>query len=379
MTPYDPNSPQNPPNPEQPGYGQPGYGQSPEYPPQQPPMYQPQQPPMYPPQQPDYGQPGYPPQQPDYGQPSYPPPQPGYGQPGYPSQQLPGYGQPGSPSQQLPGYGQPYQPQQPPYGPYGQPGYPPQPGYPGGQPPEPPRRSRAGMIAGIIGGVILVCVLACLGGLYVVGKGAQGAASSIITTIAPTETALAQQLTPSPSQAIVYQDSFKDTPSGWVNNANCAFKSDGYHLVGGHVCFAPANATPADADVSVTVQDVTYGSNTSYGLALRSMDVSDFYSFEITPDGQWAFVKWVKDSPTLITQPQSSSAIHTAKGASNDLRVVAVGTSFTFYINGTQVGAATDSNATFTAGRAGVVNDDTDAKSEVIFTNFVVALPLGGG
>ncbi|HET9111106.1 MAG TPA: hypothetical protein VFN78_09805 [Ktedonobacterales bacterium] len=365
MTPYDPNSPQNPPNPEQPGYGQPGYGsgqqgyppqqpgygQQPEYPPQQAPMYQPNQQPMYPPQQPDYGQQGYPPQQ------------PGYGQPGYPSQQLPGYGQPGPPSQQLPGYGQPYQPQQPPYG---------QPGYPVGQPPE-PRKSRAGMIAGIIVGVIVVCLVACVGGLFALGRIGQGAASSILTTIAPTLTAEAQQLTPSPSQNILYQDSFTDTPSGWVNNADCAFKSDGYHLIGGHVCFAPANAAPADADVSATMQDVSYGPNTSYGIALRSTSVSDFYSFEITPGGQWGFVKWVKDSPTLVVQPQSSSAVHTGKGQSNDLRVVVVGSSFTFYINGTQVGTATDS--TFTTGRVGVVNDDTDAKSEVIFTNFVVAQP----
>ncbi len=345
MTPYDPNGPQNPPNPEQPGYGQPGYGQ-PAY--GQSPEYQPQQPPMYQPQQPDYGQPGYPPPQ-------------------------PGYGQPGSPSQQLPGYGQPYQPQQSPYGPYGQPGYPPQPGYPGGQPPAPPRRSRAGMIAGIIGGVIFVCVVACLGGLYVVGKGAQGAASSIITTLAPTETALAQQLTPSPSETVVYQDSFTDTPDGWLNDKNCSFKSDGYHIIGGNACLSPSNVAPTNADIRVTVKAVTTGQNTGYGIVLRRATPGNFYTFEITPDGQWGLVKYVNGNGSNVSDFTSSSAINTGAGASNDLRVVVVGSTFTCYANGTQLGTVTDS--TFATGRTGVVNDDTDAKSEVIFTNFVVAQP----
>ena len=78
------------PDPNQPGYGQQGYGQ------------------------PGYGQQGY--GQPGYGQ-------QGYGQPGYGQQPQPGYGQ-----QPQPGYGQ--QPQQPGYGPQPQPGAAPLPGFP---------------------------------------------------------------------------------------------------------------------------------------------------------------------------------------------------------------------------------------------------------
>ncbi|HZC06388.1 MAG TPA: hypothetical protein VE338_12195 [Ktedonobacterales bacterium] len=370
MTPYDPNNPQNPQNPqnpEQPGYGQPGYGQQgygqqgygqPEY--GQPPEYPSQQPPMYQPQQPDYGQQGYPPPQPGYGQPGYgqpgyPPPQPGYGQPGYPSQQLPGYGQPGSPSQQVPGYpGAQYA------------------GYPGGQPPAPPRRSRGRLIGGIIAGVVVLCLIAC-GGLYVVGQRVTGAASSIVSTLAPTETALAQQLTPSPSPTILYQDSFTDMPDGWLNDSNCGFKSDGYHVIGGNACLSPTSVAPASADVSVTVKTLKTGQNTGYGIVLRRVSSGNFYTFEVTPDGQWGLVKWANGKGTVVADFQSSSAINTGPGASNDLRAVVVGSSFTFYANGTQLGTATDT--TYSTGRTGVVNDDTDAKSEVVFTNFVVAQP----
>ena len=120
---------------EQPGWGQPGYGQ--QYPEagQQPPA-------------PGYGQPGYGPP-PGYGQPGQPYPpsgqqpayDPGYGQ-GYGQQPPPGYGQPapyGAPASNP--YGQPAQPGQPDYGqgyPAPQPGYqPPQPDYQQGYAPPP--------------------------------------------------------------------------------------------------------------------------------------------------------------------------------------------------------------------------------------------------
>lgn len=352
-SPYDPNEPTNPQYPQYPQQGgqpgQPGYGQQPEYP-------TPQQPP-----QPGYGQSGnpppppyqppYPPQQPDYGQQGYPPPQPGYGQPAYPTQ-------PGYPGAQYPGY----------------PGYPvgPQPGMPGA-PGQPPRRSNAGRTVGIIVGVVVVVIVACLGGLYVLGTRLQGAASSVITTLAPTETALAQQLTPSPTLNVLYQDTFTDTPDGWANDKNCIFKSDGYHVVGQTACLSPSDVDPTDADIRVTVQAVKTGQNTGYGIVLRHVSKGNFYTFEITPDGQWGLVKVVNDNGTVIKQFESNSAINTGDGASNDLRVVVVGSDFTFYANGTQLGTATDS--TFTSGVTGVVNDDTDATSEVIFTNFLVAQP----
>jgi hypothetical protein len=351
-SPYDPNGPTNPQYPQYPPQqpGQPGYGQQPEYPtPQQPqPGYG--QPPAYPPSQPDYGQPGY-------GQPpAYPSPQPGYGQPAYPTQPQ----QPGYPGAQYQGY----------------PGYPggPQPGYPGapGQPPQ-PRRRTVGAIIGIVVGVVVVLVVACLVGLYVLGTRLQGAASSVITTLAPTETALAQQLTPSPTLNVIYQDSFTDTPAGWLNDNNCGFKSDGYHVIGGNACLSPSDVEPNDADIRVTAQAVKTGQNTGYGIVLRRASSGDFYTFEITSDGQWGLIKFTNGNGTTVKQFESNSAIQTGNSATNDLRVVVVGSQFTFYANGTQLGTATDS--TFATGRTGVVNDDTDANSEVIFTNFVVAQP----
>jgi hypothetical protein len=150
-----------------PGYGSGGYGSSG----QEQPNYGQQQ----------YGQPQYGQQQgygqgsPDYGQ-------PGYGQPGYTQQYGPGYGaQPGQPGYgqqqqygqqqygqqgyapsgqqygygQSPGYGAPSYG----YGGYGQQqGY--GPGYPGAS--EPPRKSRKGLVTGLIVAAVVVVVAAAV-------------------------------------------------------------------------------------------------------------------------------------------------------------------------------------------------------------------------
>jgi hypothetical protein len=125
---------------------------------------------------PPYGQPGQPGQ--PYGQPAQPgyAGQPGqqYGQPGYGQPVQPAYGQPAAPA-----YGQPAAPA------YGQPGYGAQPGYGGqyGAPGQygggygqPAKKSRTGLIAGLvvlallaIGAVLLVVLL---GGSTVLDQGA---------------------------------------------------------------------------------------------------------------------------------------------------------------------------------------------------------------
>ncbi|HEX9038431.1 MAG TPA: hypothetical protein VF808_15720 [Ktedonobacterales bacterium] len=317
--PYDPNTPTNPEQPD-PGYGtpQPGYGQQS--------------------QQPGYGQSQYPPQypQPGQGYPQYPQPQ--YGQPPYQQQ---GYGAtpPG-------GYPNPYgQPQQ-------------------------PRKSRAGLIGGIIAGVIVVCLLACGGVAFALRSGFAG----ISTSVTATETALSQaQATPTANETIIYQDTMMDSPQGWLNDAACLPQSDGYHVKGGVVCLGPSTLTPSDVDITVTVKAVKTGSASSYGIAFRRASKGDFYMFEITPDGQWAVRKSVSNNATPISDYKSDASIHTGANATNVLRVLAVGSHFALYVNGQQVGAVDDS--TYASGRFGLSNADDTATDEVVFTSLTVAQP----
>ena len=202
-----------PPGPAQPPYGQPaqpGYGQQPE------PNYgQPAQPGYGQQPEPNYGQPA----QPNYGQ----QPEPNYGQPaqpGYGQQPEPGYGQPsyGQPSYDQPGqpaYGRPAQPGQPAYGQpayeqpaygqpaYGQPGQPGQPAYgqPGGfqpygggygQPVAPPKRGIRRFWPWLAGGVGVLVVLIIVAAVVGASNANPGASH---TLSAPAQTAGYTQVT----------------------------------------------------------------------------------------------------------------------------------------------------------------------------------------
>ena len=97
---------------------------------------------------PPYGQPGQPGQ--PYGQPGYgQPAQPGYGQPAQPGygQPAPQYGQPAQPAYGQPGYGQPQ---------YGAPGQ-----YGSGYG-APAKKSKAPLIAGLVGLLVVVVVAVLL-------------------------------------------------------------------------------------------------------------------------------------------------------------------------------------------------------------------------
>lgn len=294
------------------------------------------------PQQPDYGQ--RPPngrdsEYPTPPEPRFPPPPQYQQQSQYPQQ----YGGP-------PPYGAPYQGNRP------------------------PRGNRGALIGGIIAGILLLCIVVCGVGYFAFER-ALGT-RSILANANATQTAQAQPTPTSttPPETPVYQDSFTDTPDGWPNDSNCGFQNDGYHVIGQYYCVGPDTTKVSNSDIKVTVQATKIGSNTQYGIVLRHDGSGDFYSFEITPGGQWAFYKVRHDSnATTLQAPRSDTSIKTGTNTSNELRVLAVGSHFTLFVNGKQVGVADDS--TYTSGASGVANDDSDNNSEVVFTNFVILQP----
>ncbi|HUY75636.1 MAG TPA: hypothetical protein VMV29_02625, partial [Ktedonobacterales bacterium] len=256
------------------------------------------------------------------------------------------------------------------------PGYAPQPGYappPGYVPPgapygQPPRRNNRNLLFGIIGGVVVVALLL----VVVVVALARGGVPTTAHNSTPTATTTAATptspaATATPAAQIIYQDTMTDSPSGWPNDANCSEQSDGYHVTTGVICFSPVSSSTGDASMGATVQEVTTTSSSSFGLAFRRASNGNYYGFEITPDGKWVFYKSVNGTATTIQDYTANSAITTGANASNDLQVVAIGPQFTFFVNGTQVGTATDS--TFSAGEWGV---DGTNNTEVVYTNVLV-------
>lgn len=273
---------------------------------------------------PPYGAPP-PPNAPYPGYPDYPPTAPTY----------PGYGAP--PSQGFPpGYGNaPYNP----YGPYG-------------APPPPPRKNRVGMIIGIVVGVVL---LACVGGvalLYALGNAVQ----SQIPAVSATLTASAQQSPAtqgSPAPTVIYQDALNTSTSGWPNDNDCTLRADGLRVRNSVICYAPTD-TLTNIDVKVQVQLASGSTSDPFGIVMRRTSKGNYYQFVIDRGGETAVAKCVSSQPDCSTLADfaTNSAVHTGLNATNTLEVKAVNSHFEFDVNGQMVDQVDDS--TFASGLVGL-------------------------
>ncbi|HLY31083.1 MAG TPA: hypothetical protein VKQ36_08635, partial [Ktedonobacterales bacterium] len=262
-----------------------------------------------------------------------------------------------------PGYGQPPAP-----GAYGQtmPAYPP-PGYPPvyQQPPvgsQPPRRNNTLPI--IIGVVVVVALL--IAGVFGV-LAARGAFGSGTPTAHATATPQ-----PTATGTVYFQDNFTSTASGWSNDSHCFYGSGGYHIKDGYVCFAPPRGdVGANYTISVTVKEVSGSNDFAHGLTLRisGSGNSDYYNFGVDDQGDWVFFKDSGASSVELQGYTSNSAIKTGLNVSNALKVVARGSTFTCYVNNTQVGVV--HNSAFSSGRVGLFSD----KYEAVFNDFLVTKP----
>lgn len=348
---------------------------------------------------------GYaPPSQPLAGYPPAPPYAPYAPYPGAPMY-AGGYAPPsmplypdGSSAPGAPAYG-PYAPPSMPLAPEntmppGTPGYPPYPPYPpypsyigsqmpsmpllypqnGGQPPlEPPRHKRASWVTAIaLTGIALV--LLAVGGIgFVVYQEGASTPRSFTTNTAPTNssptlsptTAPAATATPPPSN-IVFQDSLQGANQGWASDSNCAPNSDGYHVKGSYICYAPATI-PADAVYTVTVKALSGGSDYSYGMAFRRSGQGNYDFFGVDIRGDWTAGKAQGDKYTALADYTVNAAIHTGTNTVNTLQVRVTGSHFVFLVNGTQVGAVDD--GTYTQGGFGLAGAPS---SEVVFTNLEI-------
>lgn len=287
------------------------------------------------------------------------PPQPPYGYPD-PSAGYPGYGGGGQSSGQ--GYGYPAQPSRPMYGsgapsgPYGDGGQGYGQGY--GQPARPStpvmpspwgnsavaldvhnKRTRKRSFIGL--GIMLVIIVAVV----------------VVYSLHPS--------------GVLYEDPLTSNSAsshGWPDTAgSCFFAGDGYHVVDAHACY-PQTSDFTDANFMVTVKQISGPKDYFYGITFRHFREGTAYQFGIDGNGEWTFEKANSGQLSEITAAQKSDAIHA--GQPNNLRVLAKGAHFWFYINGTFVGQAEDNSITF--GGAGVA---AEQNVEAVFTNFKVTKP----
>jgi len=172
---------------------------------------------------------------------------------------------------------------------------------------------------------------------------------------------------------------------GWLDNPPFATWTDGAYRLHAFpatqfvAVSAPINPTPSDVVVSATFRKTGGPPGGGYGLVVRDQgpqprnganQAMSAYVFEAGDLGE--FGVWRRDGDhwvDLVSWTRSASV--RPLGSPNDLAVRAIGTRFTFTINGTRVAAVEDS--VLTAGGVGVfVGGDFN---EVALDHFTVELP----
>jgi hypothetical protein len=166
-------------------------------------------------------------------------------------------------------------------------------------------------------------------------------------------------------------DPLTSAANKWSTDSNCFFKSDGFHINASVLCFAPVEDV-ADAVATVTVKQISGDLIEGFGIIFRHPGTGNYYAFLIDGNGKWAFIKAVNgQDPTRIVDFTANAAIKSGLNAANTLKVKAVGTTYTFFVNGAQVGQSSDSSYT-AKGSWGLSGQDGH---EVVYSNFLMTKP----
>ncbi len=233
------------------------------------------------------------------------------------------------------------------------------------------KRYNSVVIAAAVGVGFLLLISILMSIIYVTAVSRQEAAATatmralttatahsvrVAATVQVQATATAGVLTSATSANPALADRLLGNTAGrWLENGNCQFITGTYHVLSQQsgflqTCVSPSpELTLANAVIQV---DLSLLSGDDAGLVFRASG-QQFYDFEIT--NQRAFFVRRHDPGaadyTYLIQNTSSNAI--VFGIANTLTVIANGSDFKFYINGTFVGESHD--ATYTSGQVGFV------------------------
>ncbi|MEW6405801.1 MAG: hypothetical protein AB1649_28760 [Chloroflexota bacterium] len=183
--------------------------------------------------------------------------------------------------------------------------------------------------------------------------------------------------------AILFQDDFSDSSSGWPHQVGDSDKaaeySNGQYLVRAITAYQDVWAHPglSFSDVSIEV-DATKSNgpdDNNFGLICRFVDDGNFYFFWVSSDGFFAIGKYQNGESSLISGDSmlATSAMN-AGNVTNHLRADCVGSALTLYANGELLSTVTDSS--FSSGDIGVmVGTFEQPDLGILFDNFVVRAP----
>jgi len=176
-----------------------------------------------------------------------------------------------------------------------------------------------------------------------------------------------------------FDSQFNGSSTGWVGHTGSWFIDSGqwYSALGVANSWTSASNTGTFSNVDYEARLFRIGSVNSNSLWVRGTpdplsgagQWNNGYFFNYTTDGFYSVWKVVAGVESNLAPWASSSAI-VQGSAWNTLRVVANGTSLSFYINGTLVWAGADS--AFASGRAGVAYYSDASAGNQLWVDYAV-------
>ena len=183
--------------------------------------------------------------------------------------------------------------------------------------------------------------------------------------------------------SILFQDDFSSSSSGWAEtyrdeSGMTDYDQGGFRIQVNQPQFdywANPELSFTDTIVEVDAKKIGGPDENDFGLICRYVDVNNFYFFIATSDGFYGIGKYGAGGQTLLGAENLQSTDTVRSGdATNRLRADCVGSTLTFYINGTQVAQVSDSE--HTSGDVGLIAGTFDEPgTDILFDNFVVRQP----
>jgi hypothetical protein len=190
--------------------------------------------------------------------------------------------------------------------------------------------------------------------------------------------------TPSISSAnpgdVLYQEAFEDNTTGWHRVANengiMDYDGGGYRILVRQPrlnVWSTAERNFGDVRIEADVIKLNGPDENRMGLMCRYQG-GNYYFFVITNDGYYAIGKFIGGLTLLLGQTEMQPSELIQKGTMNHLRADCVGSTVTFYINFTQVAAASDTD--LPTGDVGLLAGSfSESGVDVMFDQFVAIQP----
>jgi len=127
---------------------------------------------------------------------------------------------------------------------------------------------------------------------------------------------------------------YQSALSAQINNNTLTLSAD-QSAPGG--VYSPLNYTFADFDVRVDVQQTQMDDTdpySEYGILFRYQDPRNYYMFKVRGDGYYHIERTINGASVDLSAPNVAPNFAPGNNRINDLRVVGIGDTFRFYLNG---------------------------------------------